>query len=200
MQGTNGFMNKLKTLVLTGAGYSGKSEILQHLQQDDPQRILAVPETIQLLSESILPFPLEPERKQTHLEAYVEMIVQIQDSLERFMIKCYSDTDKWLVCDRALLDTLAYFPDPALWEQKMGMNLEHTLNRYDLIIQLEIHTAYNQDPTHHRPYSLKDARQHEQILCDIYKKHPHYHYISSTSTIEEKVKQVHAYMNQFQHK
>lgn len=181
--------NKLKTVVLSGAGYSGKTTVLKLLLERLSDQVIGIPETVQMLAKSDLPFPLPRDLVETYRREYINMIIGLQNELEVFLKLAYHDRYQALVLDRGIPDTIAYHPDPLAWFQEHRTFLLAELNRYDQVILLEVSES-DYASEEDRPYRYEEARRHESLLKQYYRYHSNFAVVPSYDDVEQKYKHV----------
>ena len=175
----------IKKIAISGAGYSGKSTIVKKLHNDFPNDIVVIPEITEIYRNTDLPFPINKELKERYKHEYINSIINIQKELESLIVKLYTNSHKYLICDRGILDTIAYYSDFELenWFADFNTSLDKELNRYDLVIQLATNSVNYGENGHIRPYNIENALNHQKILHGYYSKHDNYHFIDEQDDI-----------------
>lgn len=162
-------------VVITGGPCAGKTEVWRFLAGALP-RSVPVPEAATQL---ILAGRSE---ESLGLEAFQRAVFERQQVLEREG----AEKGPVLLCDRGLLDGLAYFPE--LFD-RLGVSPDEASKRYGAVIQLEVIL----DPSAYRLHAGSNPARHEdhgsalaleREIIRIYQKHPAYVFLHGS--LEEK--------------
>ena len=68
----------MKIIAITGAGVSGKSTIVNKLNEEFSNKIIIIPEITEIYRNSKLPFPLTKEQINNYKYEYIKSIITIQ--------------------------------------------------------------------------------------------------------------------------
>jgi predicted ATPase len=155
-------------VVITGGPCAGKTSLWRFMAQAFPQGI-PVPEAA---TELILAGKSEDS---LGLERFQRAVYERQQALEQEAL----NKGLLLLCDRGMLDGLAYFPGllPLL-----GDSRERIMSRYDLVIHLAVirdarayAMHFNNNPARHEEHIR--ALEIEERIKGIYENHPAYAFL-----------------------
>lgn len=162
-------------VVITGGPCAGKTEVWRFLGASLPQAVPVPEAATRLILAGRSEVTLGLERFQR--EVYKEQLALEEAALRK---------GPFLLCDRGLLDGLAYFP--ALLTC-LGLSPGEMLSRYAMVIQLEVipdPAAYSlhlgSNPARREPHLRALAL--ERALKGIYGRHPAYGFVGGS--LEEK--------------
>lgn len=118
-------------VVLTGGPGAGKTAVLEVIRKQFGPHVEVLPEAVRIVFRG--GFPRRPTRSATRCAQ--RAIFRVQEQLERMADE--EGTAAVTLCDRGLLDGLAYWPDdPAAFLAEVGQDRASLLARYDLVIHL----------------------------------------------------------------
>jgi hypothetical protein len=162
-------------VVITGGPCAGKTEVWRYLAGEFPRGVPVPEAATQLILEGRSEDRLGPE-------AFQRAVFERQQELE----KEGADKGLLLLCDRGLLDGLAYFPELFT---RLGVSPDEALKRYAAVIQLEVipdPRAYGlhlgSNPARHEEHGRALAL--ERGIKRIYEDHPAYVFLPGS--LEEK--------------
>jgi predicted ATPase len=160
---------------LTGGPGGGKSTLMRELHAADPQyrRWVLVPEAATLVISSGVPRKGRP---------FQEAIIRIQLALED-ALGLGAPPGRAIVCDRGVLDSLAYWRrngwDEETFHVLTGMTREQHLARYFGVIHLQTtaigaEAYYRRWPDDIRHEKMEEAAQIDALCAEVWKGHPRY--------------------------
>jgi predicted ATPase len=158
-------------VVITGGPCAGKTEVWRFLGEAFPKAVPVPEAATQLILAGTSAGSLGRE-------GFQRAVYERQQELEEEALK----RGAFLLCDRGLLDGLAYFPGllPCL-----GVSEKDVLSRYAVVIQLEVirdrrvydlHVGKN--PARHEEHAA--AMSLETALKRLYERHPAYVWLSGS--------------------
>ncbi len=168
---------KTKLVVLTGGPGAGKTAVLEIIRKDLCEHVVILPEAASIVFGGGF-WRLD---SLSGRQASQRAIMHIQQEMEKLVL----GEEKWPLglCDRGLLDGLAYWPgDERDFWQAAGTSLDAEYARYHSVIHLRTPTddfGYN----HHNPLRIESAAQAAEIdnrIFSIWSKHPRYRMVEST--------------------
>lgn len=174
----------IQLVVLTGGPGAGKTAVLEFVRKILCEHIVILPEAASILFNGGF-WRLETT---TARQAVQRAIYYVQREMEMLV----KDEKKWALglCDRGALDGLAYWPGSETdFFSALDTTMEKEYQKYKVVIQLQspsIEMGYN----HRNPIRVESAEMAQKIdqkIHDIWKNHPNYHEIPSTSDFSEKV-------------
>ncbi len=176
---------KTKLVVVTGGPGAGKTAVLEIIRKELCGHVVILPEAASIVFGGGFWRLQSISARQASQRA----ILHIQQEIERLVL----GEETWAVglCDRGLLDGLAYWPGDArdFW-QAAGTSLEAEYARYHSVIHLRTpdeDLGYN---NHSNPLRTESAAQAAEIdgrIHDIWSRHPRYRTIESTPDFLVKV-------------
>jgi predicted ATPase len=162
-------------VVITGGPCAGKTEVWRFLGESFPGGV-PVPEAATQL---ILGGKTEDR---LGLEGFQRAVYERQSALE----ERGREKGLFLLCDRGLLDGLAYFPNLLTC---LGVSQDEVLGRYAMVIQVEVirdpqayALHFSNNPARHEDHTRALAL--ESALKRIYERHPTY--VLLPGSLEEK--------------
>ena len=173
-------------IAVTGAGCTGKSQIIKRLKHEYKDEVLIIPEVTEMFYKAGLPFPSNRKKVNEFKDDYIKCIINVQKEIEDLMQKAFYNDNIKIICDRGILDNAAYYHEPDKWFEDYNTTLEEELKRYDMIIQLGINEYIY--VRNRRKYSIEEAKTHEKLLKHYYEQHENYHFISEQNNFEDKYK------------
>jgi predicted ATPase len=167
-------------VVITGGPCAGKTEVWRFLGEAFPQSVLVPEAATELILAGRTEWSLG-------LENFQRAVFERQQVLEEEAL----NKGLLLLCDRGLLDGVAYLPGLLSVFDVSG---EAILSRYELVIQL----AVIRDPGTYALHSMTNPARHEgharalaieRELMRIYEKHPTYVFLAGS--LEKKKREAH---------
>lgn len=165
-----------RLIVLTGGPGAGKTAILEIIRKQLCEHVVILPEAASIVFGGGF-WRLETPNA---IAAAQRAILHIQQEMERLVV----GEHKWALglCDRGLLDGLAYWPDSEeeFWHIA-GTTLQAEYSRYHTVIHLRTPTdglGYN----HQNPLRTESAAQAQVIdnkIHSIWSGHPRYNVVES---------------------
>lgn len=193
--------NNIPKVVLTGGPCAGKSTILSRIQESFPEQVETVPEAANMLIGGGFPLPSDSlpysERWQMTLQ---DPLFTLQQSLEANHSEIATRTNKQLlVCDRGLLDQVAYFRGGVseFLERYNVSDIREIIGRYSLVIHLASvallgESAYQQASSAQERVedTVEQVREAEQKTLEAWSLHPNLVTIEPHDDFQTKVKDV----------
>jgi predicted ATPase len=171
-------------IVITGGPGAGKTAVLESVKKVLCEHIAILPEAAGIVFGGGF-WRLESDSARM---ASQRAIFHVQQEMENLVI----DEKKWGVglCDRGTLDGLAYWKgsDENFWET-FKTNINSEFSNYKAVIHLRspsLKHGYN----HENPIRIESADEAAQIderIKDIWKSHPKYYEVASSSSFLEKM-------------
>lgn len=162
-------------VVITGGPCAGKTKVWCFLGEAFPEGVPVPEAATQLILDG-------KSEDSLGLEGFQRAVYERQLALE----KGGREKGLLLLCDRGLLDGLAYFP--SLFEC-LDISQEEVLNRYAVVIQVEVirdpqaySLHFSSNPARHEEHTRALAIERE--LKRIYERHPTYAFLPGS--LEEK--------------
>ena len=159
----------VRRVVLTGGPGAGKTAVLEVVRKQLCAHVVVLPESAGIVYGGGFPRrSTDAARRAGQLAIY-----HVQDQLERLAL---AEGDPALVvCDRGVLDGLAYWPGAASeFFTEAGATRDAMLARYDAVIHLRTPTAAN-GYNHQNPLRIESADEASVIdrrLLDAWSAHP----------------------------
>lgn len=193
--------NNIPKVVLTGGPCAGKSTILSHIQESFPEQVETVPEAANMLIGGGFPLPSDSlpysERWQMTLQ---DPLFTLQQSLEANHSEIATRTNKQLlVCDRGLLDQVAYFRGGVseFLERYKVSDVGEIIGRYSLVIHLASvallgESAYQQASSAQERVedTVEQVREAEQKTLEAWSLHPNRIIIEPSQNFDKKYEKV----------
>jgi len=165
-----------RRLVLTGGPGAGKTAVLEALKHLLSSQVAVLPESAGILFGGGFP------RLDTIAGrcAAQRAIFYVQRELET--IADESDIAA-VLCDRGLVDAVAYWPGPDDFWSSVGMTQQEALARYDVVIHLRVpdaaHGYARVNPL--RTESADEAAMIDQRILEAWSSHPHRYIVDATN-------------------
>ena len=177
----------MKKIVLTGGPCAGKTTLAILIARVYGIRVSVIPEAASLIFSGGFPHFTSIEA----LKPTQRAIYGVQISLEEIYENKYSDSTS--ILDRGTIDGAAYWPGDDFFAS-MNTSLEKELQRYTSVIYLEsapediyeIHSKSN-------PFRIEtwsEAKSIDQKNINLWRQHPHFHFVTGRSSFEEKTNEV----------
>ncbi len=172
-----------KFIVVTGGPSAGKTAVLEILRKELCQHIAILPEAASIVFGGGF-WRLESASAR---QASQRAILHIQNEMETLV----RGEEKWAValCDRGLLDGLAYWPgDEADFFKVSGLDMEKVYSRYHAVVHLRTPnaaTGYNLQ----NPLRIENAAQAiaiDEKIASVWSKHPRYQAVENAQNFMEK--------------
>lgn len=193
--------NNIPKVVLTGGPCAGKSTILSRIQESFPEQVETVPEAANMLIGGGFPLPSDSlpysERWQMTLQ---DPLFSLQQSLEANHHEIATRTNKQLlVCDRGLLDQVAYFRGGVseFLERYKVSDVNEIIGRYSMVIHLASvallgDNAYQQASSAQERVedTVEQVREAEQKTLEAWSLHPNRIIIEPSQNFDKKYEKV----------
>jgi predicted ATPase len=168
-------------IVLTGGPGAGKTAVLEVVQRQFCEHVVALPEAASILFKGGF-----PRRSSTAgREAVQRAIFRIQTELERMTLE--ESRAAVILCDRGTVDCLAYWDAaPARFWQELGTSHAAELARYAAVIHLRPGQGYD----HSNPMRIETAEQALAIdrrIEEVWAPHPSRVIIDSSASFLDKL-------------
>ena len=178
--------HRAKWVVLTGGPGAGKTAALELARRTFCQHVIILPESASVVLKCALLHANEPTARRAAQRVIYHMQWECEELLR-------SEPAALVLCDRGLLDGVAYWPDGEDgFVKSLAIDKGAILNRYDAIIHLRtpsILQGYN----HVNPVRLESATEAAQIdeaIWRAWSDHPHREIIQSQDHFQKKADQV----------
>ncbi|MCB1050436.1 MAG: ATP-binding protein [Acidobacteria bacterium] len=175
-----------KWVVLTGGPGAGKTAVLELARRTFCQHVVILPEAASVVLRCEMLHSSEPSAKR----AAQRVIYQLQWECEELL---RAEPSGLIVCDRGLLDGIAYWPKGEQdFLKSLKVKKEVLLNRYDAIIHLRT-PSLEQGYNHVNPVRLETAQQAAQIdqsILEIWQDHPQRYVVESQDQFQKKAAEV----------
>lgn len=166
-----------RLVVVTGGPGAGKTAILEIVRKQLCEHVVILPEVASMVYGGGFWRLQSP----TAIRAAQRAILHVQREIENLVL----DERAWplALCDRGVLDGLAYWPGDRndFWKAS-GSSLQAEYDRYHAVIHLRTpseHLGYNhQNPL--RTESAEEAAILDERIASIWSAHPRYHMVEST--------------------
>jgi len=165
-----------RRLVLTGGPGAGKTAVLEALKHLLSSQVAVLPESAGIIfgggfpRVNTLPAQRAAQRAIFHVQRELEAIADESDFAA-------------VLCDRGLVDAVAYWPGPDDFWSSVGMTQEEALARYDAVIHLRVpdaaHGYARMNPL--RVESADEAAAIDQRILKAWSTHPRRHVVDATS-------------------
>ncbi len=173
-----------KLVVLTGGPGAGKTAVLELVKQRFCKHVHVLPEAASILFLGGFPRPATDDG----LAAAQRAIFHVQQELEA--LGGAEDDPSVLLCDRGVLDGLAYWPgDEASYFAAVGTTKVRALARYSAVIHLR--PPAKADYNHRNPARIESAERAAALDVKIeaaWAGHPRVHFVSSAPDFVEKAR------------
>ena len=165
-----------RRLVLTGGPGAGKTAVLEALKHLLSSQVAVLPESAGIIfgggfpRVNTLPAQRAAQRAIFHVQRELEAIADESDFAA-------------VLCDRGLVDAVAYWPGPDDFWSSVGMTQQEALARYDVVIHLRVpdaaHGYARMNPL--RVESADEAAAIDQRILKAWSTHPRRHVVDATS-------------------
>lgn len=171
-------------IVLTGGPGAGKTAVLEFVRKVFCEHVAILPEAASILFGGGF-WRLESSSAKKAAQRAIYHVQEEMQSLVR-------DEGRWALglCDRGTLDGLAYWPGPEQdFYGTLNTSLEKEYSKYKAIIHLRspsLTNGYN----HQNPIRIETAEAAaiiDQRIHEVWKSHPNYFLIESTTEFTEKI-------------
>lgn len=173
-----------RLVLLTGGPGAGKTAVLEFVRKIFCEHVAILPEAASILFSGGF-WRLNSISSQ---KAAQRAIYHVQDEMQKLVL----GEKKWSMglCDRGTLDGLAYWPGDTLdFCKDLNTNKDREFKRYQAVIHLEspsTEMGYNfQNPM--RIESAEAAYRIDQKIHEVWKDHPNYCLVKSTTAFMDKV-------------
>jgi predicted ATPase len=170
-----------KRIVVTGGPGAGKTAVLELLRRALCSHVLVLPEAAGIVFSGGFPRRATPPARRAAQRA----IFCIQRELEAW---ADSEDPALVLCDRGVVDGVAYWPGPEDFWSDIGMSRRDAFARYDLVIHLRVPAEHN---GYHRLNPLRvetaeEARAIDDRIAEAWQDHPRRLAIEATADFMEK--------------
>lgn len=174
-----------RRIVLTGGPGAGKTAVLEAIKTSLCSHVTVLAESAGIVFGGGFPrvdsmgARRAAQRAIFHVQRELETVADEED----FAI---------VLCDRGLVDSMAYWPGPGELWSAIGMRREEALARYDAVIHLRVPDALHGygrgNPL--RVETAEEAAAIDRRILDAWSGHPHRHIVAATSDFLAKVSRV----------
>jgi len=179
-------------IVVTGGPGAGKTALLEVVQRSYCQHVVVLREAASIVYGGGFP-RLPGDAARRHAQA---AIGHVQDEMER--IERESSQAALVLCDRGVLDGLAYWPaDEASYFAELRTTRAELLARYDGVLHLRPPTE-SAGYDHQNPLRIESASEAAAIDARIeraYAGHPKRHFVESTGSFVAKIEAAIAWLD-----
>ena len=174
-----------RRIVLTGGPGAGKTAVLEALKHLLCSHVVVLPESAGIVFGGGFPRVNTPPARRAAQRA----IFHVQRELETVA----DESDSAIVlCDRGLVDAIAYWPGPEDFWASVGMSLDDAIARYDAVIHLRVPDA---DQGYHqtnplRVESAEEAAAIDQRILDAWSRHPRRYVVEASTDFLAKASRV----------
>ena len=174
-----------RRIVLTGGPGAGKTAVLEALKHLLCSHVVVLPESAGIVFGGGFPrVNSSPARR-----AAQRAIFHVQHELENVA----DESDSAIVlCDRGLVDAIAYWPGPEDFWASVGMSLDDAIARYDAVIHLRVpdadHGYHHTNPL--RIESAVEAAVIDQRILDAWSRHPRRYVVEASADFLAKASRV----------
>ncbi len=179
-----------RRIVVTGGPGAGKTAVLELLRRALCHHVVVLPESAGILFAGGFPRQRESDVRRAAQRA----IFHVQHELEAV---ADSHDAAAVICDRGVVDGLAYWPDEDLrtsdfWSQ-VGMTRAAALSRYDVVVHLRVPDGPNgyghQNPL--RTETAEEARLIDERILEAWAGHPRRFVVVAQSDFMAKANRAH---------
>lgn len=169
-------------IVLTGGPGAGKTAVLDMLRHYLCEHVAILPESAGIVFGGGFPRTREPEVRRAAQRAIYHVQCELEAAFE-------AGGSNVLLCDRAALDGVAYWPGPDDFWSAVGTTGEAMRHRYDVVIHLRVpaepHYGH-QNPL--RTETAAEARAIDERILEAWNGHPRRVVIDSSDNFIEKAR------------
>ncbi len=183
-----------KMIVLTGGPGAGKTAVLEIIRKELCEHVAIMPEAASIIFGGGF---WRLDSASAHLCSQ-RAILHVQQQMENLIL----GEKKWpmVLCDRGLLDGLAYWPAPEenFWAEARS-TLAAQFARYHAVIHLQV-PGTAQGYNHRNPLRTETAAQAAIIddrIRTIWSAHPRYHSVESSNNFLHKARSALALITQY---
>lgn len=169
-----------KRIVITGGPGSGKTAVLELLRRALCSHAIVLPEAAGIVFGGGFPRRAGAPARCAAQRA----IFFVQRELETL---ADGENAALVLCDRGVLDGLAYWPGPEDFWRATGISWQDALARYDLVIHLRVpdtHNGYQRNPL--RVESPAEARAIDDRIVQAWQSHSRRHLIEASADFRVK--------------
>jgi predicted ATPase len=174
-----------RRIVLTGGPGAGKTAVLHMLRLSLCPHVLLLPESAGIIFGGGFPRGNTPELQQAAQRA----IFFVQRELEATAV---ATNAALVLCDRGMIDGIAYWPGPGDFWASVGVPREAVLQRYDAVLHLRTPDAAH-GYGHQNPLRLESSAEAAAIDARIFQAwdgHPRRFIVDATSDFLMKAERV----------
>ena len=174
-----------RRIVLTGGPGAGKTAVLEAIKHSLCSHVTVLAESAGIVFGGGFPRvdSIGARRAAQRAIFHVQLELETVADEEAFAI---------VLCDRGLVDSMAYWPGPGDFWSAVGMTREKALARYDAVIHLRVPDALHGygrgNPL--RIESAAEAAAIDERILEGWTGHPHRHIVAATSDFLAKVSRV----------
>ena len=174
-----------RLVVLTGGPGAGKTAVLEVARRHCCEHVVVLPESASIVYGGGFPrLDALPARRRAQIA-----ILHVQDQMERLELEM--GRAALVLCDRGVLDGLAYWPDGSdAYYAELGSSREALLARYTSVIHLRTPGAghgYDRE-NRLRTESADQAALLDEKIERAYEGHPSRHFVPSSEGFVEKLR------------
>ena len=177
---------KLTRIVLAGPPCSGKSSAIERLRAAAKPGLLLVPEIASFIMAGGFPPPREGHPEEVRV--FQRVIPPLQRGLETMLALQNPEAD-CMVCDRASLDCVAYWPDgESDFFKAAGLDLEEELRFYHWVVFMGMVGAEEYGKGNlFRFHSFREAKEIGAKQRAVWSRHPRFIEIPSLESPDQKI-------------
>jgi predicted ATPase len=169
--------HRVRLIAVTGGPGAGKTALLEVARRHYCPHVVVLPESATIVYGGGF-----PRREAAAMRRHAQLaILHVQDQLERTELE--SGRAALVLCDRSLVDGLAYWPDDeASYLRELHTTRAELLERYDAVLHLRPPRAgHGYDHENRvRIESAREAALLDRKIESIYEGHPHRHFVEGT--------------------
>lgn len=175
-----------KLVVLTGGPGAGKTAVLEVLRKTLCESVAVLPEAASILFSGGF-WRLDSDEA---VQSTQRAIYHVQNELQNIFFK----STQWGLglCDRGTLDGLAYWPSSqSEFFEQLNTTKARELAKYVAVIHLRVPTLTN-GYNHQNPVRIESAQRAMEIdqqIAEVWRSHPQYFEVPSSSDFAEKIRQ-----------
>jgi predicted ATPase len=171
-------------VVLTGGPGAGKTAVLEVVNRSFCQHVAVLPEAASIVFGGGFPRRDTAAMRRAAQCAIFHIQRELEDGARE------ERSAGVVLCDRGLIDGLAYWPDdPEIFWRRVGMTLEEALSRYAAVIHLAT-PAESSGYDHRNPLRIETASQALALdarIRDVWARHPRRVVVESRASFVDKL-------------
>ena len=165
-----------RRVVLTGGPGAGKTAVLELVRQALCRHVVVLPEAAGTIFKGGFPRDALPEIRRAAQRAIYHLQLELETAVA-------ARGPAVALCDRGIVDGIAYWPGPDDFWTAVGTTHEASLKRYHAVIHLRVPDSANgygnSNPL--RIESAAEARAIDDRILDAWQGHPRRHIIEPTT-------------------